>query len=281
MLAVIVSHHKTNIAMTKETIIKRLLDSSPTDHKDGYVNDFMDNLIPTISVDDFFDDLNDGDGNELKSKFKALYSSSALGVNFFGYFKRHLDKFAILGESNFTVGQFEKKLPTGLKGTSPNLDFYLENDNCIIGIESKFLEPLTPKQPNFSASYSDSFLDTLDSGLSKIVNHYRTKNASTLLDTAQLIKHSIGLLNNKGDKKAKLIYVYWQPLNADDFCEYAQHKNELADFADRIKIVSGISFYHLTYLDFYNLFANDNFFKQHLSNFKHKYLLTLNPKSNG
>lgn len=169
----------------------------------------------------------------------------------------------------------KKKLPTGLKGTSPNLDFYLENDSCIIGIESKFLELLTPKQPNFSTSYSDSFLDTLDNGLSKIVNHYRTNNASTLLDTAQLIKHTIGLLNNKGDKKAKLIYVYWQPLNADDFCEYAQHKKELDDFADRIKIVSGVSFHHFTYLDFYKLFDSDSFFKQHLNNFKNKYLVTL------
>jgi hypothetical protein len=267
--------------MTRDIIIQRLLDSSTTDNTDGYVADFKDNLIPTISVDDFFDDLDNGDGNELKSKFKALYSSSALGVNFFGFFKRHLDKFSILGEGNFTAGQFEKKMPTGLKGTSPNLDFYLESDNCIIGIESKFLELLTPKQPNFSASYSDSFLDNLDNGLSKIVNHYREHNASTLLDTAQLIKHSIGLLNNKCDKRAKLIYVYWEPLNADDFYEYGQHQKELADFADRIKIVSGVSFHHMTYLDFYNLFVSDIFFMQHLSNFKDKYLLTLKQKTNG
>jgi len=98
------------------------------------------------------------------------------------------------------------------------------------------------------------------------------------LDTAQLIKHSIGLLNNKGHKKAKLIYVYWEPLNADDFYEYGQHKKELADFSDKIKIVSGISFHHLTYLDFYNIFADDNLFKQHLANFKDKYLVTLKPK---
>lgn len=267
--------------MTRDIIIQRLLDNSPTDHTDGYVADFKDNLVSTISVDDFFDDLNNGDGNELKSKFKALYSSSALGVNFFGFFKRHLDKFSVLGESNFIVGQFEKKLKTGLGGNPPNLDFYLENKNCIIGIESKFLEPLTPKQPVFSASYSDSFLHTLDKGLPVIVNHYRDHNSATLLDTAQLIKHSIGLLNNKGDKRAKLIYVYWEPLNADDFYEHRQHNKELADFAERIKIVSGVSFHHMTYLDFYNLFANDNFFMQHLSNFKNKYLLNLKPKSNG
>ncbi len=267
--------------MTRDKIIQQLKDNSPNGQTDGYLADFKDNLIPTILADDFFDDLDNGDGNELQSKFKALYSSSALGVNFFGFFKRHLDKFSLLGEGDFTVGQFEKKLPTGLKGTSPNLDFYLESEKCIIGIESKFLEPLTPKQPNFSASYSDSFLDNLDKGLSKIVNRFREHNDATLLDTAQLIKHCIGLINNKGDKRAKLIYVYWEPLNADDFCEYRQHKNELLDFADRIKTVSGVSFHHMTYLDFYNLFSSDIFFMQHLSNFKDKYLFTVKTKSNG
>lgn len=87
--------------MTRDTIIQRLLDSSATDRTDGYLNDFKDNLIATISVDDFFDDLNSGDGNELKSKFKALYSSSALCVNFFGYFKRHLNRFAVCRRKKF------------------------------------------------------------------------------------------------------------------------------------------------------------------------------------
>lgn len=267
----------TRSTMTRENIIKQLVESSATINTDGYLADFKDNLISTITVDDFFDDLNSGDGNELISKFKAIYSSSALGVNFFGFFKRHLDKVKFLGESNFSVAQFEKKLPTGLKGKPPNLDFYLENDNCIVGIESKFLEILSPKQPRFSASYSDSFLDTLDSGLSKIANHLRANNVATHLDTAQLIKHSIGLLNNKGDKKAKLIYVYWEPLNACKFYDYVLHKKELADFADRIKIVTGISFYHFTYLDIYNLYANDIFFKQHLTCFEKKYLMALKP----
>ncbi len=259
--------------LTKKTIRQQIIDQSVTANKDGYVADIKDNLVSTILIDDFIDDLNNGNGNELKSKFKALYSSSALCVNFFGVFKRHLTKFFVLGESDFAVGKFEKKLPTGLKGTSPNLDFYLENDNCLIGIESKFLELLTPKQPKFSSSYSDIFLDNLDNGLPKIVNHYRTNNAKTYLDTAQLIKHSIGILNNKDGRRAKLVYVYWEPSYASDFYEYSQHKKELTDFADRIKIVSGISFHHFTYSDFFNLFSNDSFFKQHLSYFKNRYLL--------
>ncbi|WP_276978808.1 hypothetical protein [Flavobacterium filum] len=260
--------------MAIETIKKQLQDSLPTNHTEGYVADFRDNLIPTISVADFFDDLNNGDGNELESKFKALHSSSALCVNFFGFFKRHLDKFSFFGESNFTVGQFEKKLKTGLGGNPPSLVFYLENNNFIIGIESKFLEPLTPKQPEFAASYSDNFLSSIDNGLPSIVNHYRNNNAKSHLDTAQLIKHTIGLLNNRHDKKAKLIYVYWQPENYAQTKEYPSHQADLTFFSNLMKGISSIEFHHTTYSDLCKNYVANSFFRQHVLHFKQKYLLT-------
>ncbi len=260
---------------TLTIIRKRIIDQSSTPNNKGYVATISDNLVPTISLDDFYSDLESGNGNELKSKFRALYSSSALGVNFFGFFKRYRDEFSFEGESNFTVARFEKKLPTGLKGTSPNLDFYLETENSIIGIESKFLELLNPKQPKFSASYSTEFLTKIDKGLPKIVNHFRENSIPALLDTAQLIKHSIGLLNNKGKRSAKLIYVYWEPLNADHFPIYRQHKVELEDFSERVKGITGFSFSHFTYLDLYNKYITDILFKQHLDYFRDKYLLTI------
>lgn len=257
--------------MTRDIIIKQLLNSSPTDHTDGYVADFKDNIIPTILVEDFFDDLNNGSGNELKGKFRALYSSSALCVNFFGFFRRHLDKFSFFGERDFSLCQFERKLKTGLRGNPPNLDFYLQNDNCIIGIESKFLELLTPEQPHFSASYSDNFLHTIDAGLPSIVKYYRENNRKGHLDTAQLLKHSMGLLNNRDGKKAKLIYVYWQPQPSIDIKEYAAHQAELVIFEKLIKGVSNIEFQHITYNDLCEQYLAFDFFKQHILHFKQKY----------
>jgi hypothetical protein len=260
--------------MTTEKIKKQLQSSSLTTHKNGYVADFKDNLIPTVSASDFKDDLKNGSGKELENKFKALHSSSALCVNFFGLFKQNLDKFSFFGESNFTFGQFEKKLNTGLGGTPPNLDFYLENDNYIIGIESKFLEPLKLTQPKFSSSYSDSFLSSIDSGLTSIVNYYSTNNTKSHLDTAQLIKHSIGLLNNRRNKKAKLIYVYWRPENYTQLKEYASHEADLRFFTNLIKGVRNIEFHHTTYNDLCNNYIGISFFHQHILHFKQKYLLT-------
>lgn len=257
--------------MTRDIIVKQFLESSQTDHTDGYVADFKDNIIPTILVNDFFDDLSSGDGNELESKFKALYSSSALCVNFFGFFKRHLDKLSFFGEHDFTLCKFEMKLETGLRGNPPNLDFYLQNINCIIGIESKFLEPLTPKQPHFPTSYSDNFLRTIDAELPSIVNYYRKNNKKAHLDTAQLLKHSMGLLNNRDGKKAKLIYVYWQPPFSIDIKEYAAHQAELVKFEKLFKRVRSIEFHHITYNDLCEQYLAFDFFKQHILHFKQKY----------
>lgn len=261
--------------MIRKRIIKQLIDNSPTANEKGYLNHFEDNLINTVFEEDFKTDLENGDGNELYGKFKALHSSSALGVNFFGLFKRNLDKFKVFGEKDFKDNaQFEKKLPTGMS-RPPNLDFYLENENFVIGFESKFLETLSRKQPKISNAYSDELLSKVDKGFIEIISYYRKNNAKSYLDTAQLIKHSIGLIKNKDNKKAKLIYIYWEPLNATEFIQYEQHKKELDEFAKHIKCVKGIEFHHTTYLEFCNNFVSDNFFKYHLENFKDKYFFKI------
>lgn len=261
--------------MLRKKIIKQLINNSVMSNEKGYLNHFKDNIISTILVDDFKTDLENGDGNELYGKFQALHSSSALGVNFFGFFKRHLNKFSVFGEKDFIENaQFEKKLPTGMS-RPPNLDFYLENEKYVIGFESKFLETLSKKQPEISPAYSDDLLSLVDKGFIEIVSHYRTNKKKSYLDTAQLIKHSIGLVKNKGNKKAKLIYIYWEPLNANEFPEYKQHKTELYEFSKLIKCISCIEFHHTTYLEFYNNFVNDNFFREHLEKFKDKYFFNL------
>lgn len=260
--------------MIRNKIIKQLIGNSPKANEKGYLNHYSENLISTILEEDFKTDLENGDGNELYGKFQALHSSSALGVNFFGFFKRNLGGFEMFGEKDFIECQFEKKLPTGMS-RPPNLDFYLENENFVIGFESKFLETLSQKKPDISSAYSDELLSKVDEGFIEIINHYRKNNSKSYLDTAQLIKHSIGLIKNKGNKKAKLIYIYWEPLNPSDFKEYKQHKIELKEFSERIKCVKGIEFYHTTYLEFYNNYANDNLFKHHLENFRNRYLFRL------
>ena len=135
----------------------------------GYTIDPDSNLIPGIVRDDFWDDLKGGDGDELSdkngrpAKFCAAYSSSALAVNAFGPFRRFPERLSLLGFSGFNEAQFECKCPTGLHGNPPNLDFLVRNEDLVVGIESKFLEPLFTKTANFKDSYEALVAEEADS----------------------------------------------------------------------------------------------------------------------
>lgn len=115
---------------------------------DGYTRRPEQNLIAGVKESDFWSDLAAGAGNELvdntkgPAKFCAAFSSSALAINAFGPFRHRPQNLDILGYNGFYEAQFEKPLPTGLRGTDPHLDFYAAGPAQIICVESKFLEPL-------------------------------------------------------------------------------------------------------------------------------------------
>ncbi len=86
------------------------------------------------------------------------------------------------------------------------------------------------------------------------------------LNVAQLIKHSIGLLKNKGNNEAILVYIYWQPKRWDKngaFQKiYEQHNKEIEDFAKRIN--KFITFKHLSYSDLWEDFIEYDILKKDL-----------------
>jgi hypothetical protein len=245
-------------------------------NKNGYVLNNSDNLLNGLSLDLFQDDLMQGSGNELKSKFNAVFSSSALGVNNFAIVKQELDKFEFLGESNFTKAQFERQFSTGLGGAPPNLDFTIENDKTIIAFESKYLEPLERTEVKFTESYNKENLNYLDSFWFDLMNKYR--NDKLYLDIAQLIKHSIGLINYKKTRpiqKMILVYIYWTPKNYKEYIEYIDHQKELNEFTDALKQQNDIEFISMTYRHFWTENSKTKELKDHFDKVKKRYDLEI------
>lgn len=84
----------------------------------------------------------------MPAKFCAAYSSAALVVNTFAPLKHAPSELRIAGLDGFSRPLiFEGKCPNGLKedngrqSVPPNLDVLLEEEDRILAIESKFLEP--------------------------------------------------------------------------------------------------------------------------------------------
>jgi hypothetical protein len=75
------------------------------------------------------------------------------------------------------------------------------------------------------------------------------------LDAAQLIKHTCGLSHVFKGQEVVLLYLFWEPANYEDFCEFAKHRDELDRFA-QLSAGSGIKFAWKSYLDLWNDWAN-------------------------
>ena len=105
---------KDHLKLAKRGLRKGLNIFSPGTHINakGYTESIADNLVSSVMPADFESDLKQGSGNEDSGKVRATHSSSALVVNCFGPFKRHLSDLQICGTEGLTSLHFEKKCPT-------------------------------------------------------------------------------------------------------------------------------------------------------------------------
>jgi len=220
----------------RSALRRGLVQSAPHTHIDekGYVAHVSENLIEGIELSDIEADFRQGDGGELEGKFRAAHSSSALAANTFGPFKRRIEDLVIFQNTGFRTLQFERKCPHGLAGRRPpNLDLVLESGTGVIGVESKCLEYFSSKEADFADAYEAEIKDERRDGpwfahmqaLRSAPNLYRS------LDAAQLIKHAFGLAHTFAGQNVHLLYLFWEPRNADDFGHFRAHRVEAEQFA--------------------------------------------------
>lgn len=243
--------------------------------KDGYVCCPEDNLVSSVHMVDFKNDMDSGSGNELKGKFRALHSSSALVVNVFAKWKNNPSDLILCGKKGFSSLTFEKKCPTGLGGTPPNLDVFLDNNHSLIRVESKFLEYLTPKKGFFSTSYTKENLPQSEKACWYLIDRIK-EQPKQHLDAAQLIKHYIGLRNLPlaRDKEIVLLYLFWEPENWKDFEVFQRHRGEISDFASFFDELS-VKFIYKSYPELWDKWEQHYENTTHVRELRERYYLTI------
>lgn len=224
----------------------------------GYTRSPEENLVPGVTRDDFWDDLTEGNGNELldsprrPAKFCAAYSSSALAVNTFGPFRHSPGNLVLAGHGDFSRAQFERTCPTPLQGTPPNLDFFAAGSKFLVVVESKFLEPLVRRNAKFAESYHSVIQNLAEPAWQGMYQSLLVDPTKFIhLDAAQLVKHYLGIRNTFRDcQVAKvLVYLFWEPTNAEDIPEYRKHRQEVELFSREVKdselLIVGLSYSEL------------------------------------
>lgn len=240
----------------------------------GYVHDVTHNLVRGVTAAMIEADYRRGSGQEWLGKFRAIHSSAALAANTFGRWKSTPEKLKFLGFDGFGAPLLEKQCATGLGGIPPNLDVFLQSRDAIIGIESKLLEPLTPKRPNFSDAYAKKSLPFCENQWWTLLQDVKAWPRSHL-DAAQLVRHYLGLRNQfRNNGKVILVYLFWKPLNADDVPEYERHAEELEKFTSRI---SGglVQFVAKSYLELWDEWASDPALRDHAETLRRRYCVRI------
>jgi hypothetical protein len=237
-------------ALTRAKALLRSQFGGEADRR-GYVNSPQDNLIAGARLDQFEADLRRGDGNELRMKFCALHSSSALAVNCFAPFKERPYDLDLIGHRGAVSLEFERQLAI-LPGRRPaNLDVWVAMKGATVAIESKFLEYFTPKVPAFAPAYESLAPPQSETSWWRAYQAAKDGEAQ-YLDRAQLIKHYFGLRRAQQDSPVSqdltLLYLFWEPTNWAEVAECREHREQVESFATQVAGAS-VRFRWMTYLD--------------------------------
>ncbi len=241
----------------------------------GYVTNPQSNLVAGVTSDMIEGDYAKGSGQEWRFKIRAIHSSSALVANSFGRWKSDPTRLTFAGSTGFAAPRLEVKCPTGLRGTPPNLDVLLDSEDTVIGIESKFLEPLAPTAPKFSARYTKDRLPLCEDVWWSLLEDVRQWPASHL-DVAQLVKHYLGLRKQFQDRRiVVLAFLYWKPLNAVEFDEYAHLAADLKKFSNSLQGTESVRFIYLDYLQLWDEWEKDKGLAEHAGILKNRYCVEI------
>ncbi len=156
--------------------------------------------------------------------------------------------FTLAGLVGFDSAEFEKKLPTGLGGTPPNLDFFATGSAGSVAVESKFSEVLSSKAARFSPSYDTAVSDLAEGPWARLFESLRgNPTRFRFLDAAQLVKHYLGVRYTLGvSGRSTLLYVYWEPVNGSELAQFAKHRSEVREFSETVS-GSSVSFAYCTH----------------------------------
>ena len=132
--------------------------------------------------------------------------------------------------------RFEGTCPIWKDRTAPHLDMIAETMDLLVAVESKCTEWMKPKRALFASVYDELEPDTPDSDWTPWFDQMqRLRDTYQLFDSAQIIKHAFGLLSCHKNSSVRLIYLYWEPRNAEDWPECREHREQAQDLAEKVK----------------------------------------------
>jgi hypothetical protein len=168
-----------------------------------------------------------------RSRLRSPQSAAALVINSFLPWQRAPDQLPLAGWTGFEAIQFEVRCPTGLRGTPPHLDLLALRGEVAVAATVRCTEYLSRRRTAVAPSYDRLLATTpgLDPWRRQLERLRHEPGRHRHLDLGALIKFALALGRTFPERPATLLYLYWEPLNADEFGEFCQHRAEAAELA--------------------------------------------------
>ncbi len=156
-----------------------------------------------------------------------------------------------------------------------NLDLLADGPSGVVAVESKCLETLTPHVANFASAYEYEIKDQRRQSawfreMQRLVKEPKTYR---WLDAAQLVKHAFGVAHTFPRQPITLLYIFWEPANANEFPNFAEHRDEVTRFAESIS-GGGPEFVAMSYPELWRLWdtqSEPEWLYSHVQNLRLRY----------
>lgn len=171
-----------------------------------------------------------------RTRLRSPDSAAALAVNSFLPWRGATGQLPLAGWTGFDAVQFEVRCPTGLRGTPPHLDLLALRVEVAVAVTVRCIEYLSRRKTTVAPSYDrllaatpglEPWRQQLDR-LRDDPRHYRH------VDLGALIKFAVALGRTFPERQTVLLYLFWEPLDADRFEEFNRHRQELAELQEAV-----------------------------------------------
>ncbi len=215
-----------------------------------------------------------------RARIHTPHSGMALTINSFFPWKRASHQLELAHHDGFDAIQFDVRCPTGLRGTPPHLDLLALRDDRAVGVIVRSVEYLTRRKSTIATSYDALLAQT--PGMKQWHDHLAAWRDSEVsyqhVDLAALAKYATALRQTFPDRPSTLLYLYWEPLDAEAYDAFQHHRLELDGLVEAVSgarvDVASESFDHLW--QGWAERSAPSWLADHVARLRRRYTVTLN-----
>jgi hypothetical protein len=231
-MAINAQSHVSLAQRTGFALAQALRDDCPREplHADGRIRRVSDLLIEGVEHDQLPDALD-------RARLRQPHSAAALAINSFLPWQEAADQLRLDRWIGFDAIQLVVRCPTGLRGTPPHLDLLALREGAAVAVTVRCTEYLSRRKSVIAPSYDRLLAATpgLDPWLRQLEQLRAVPDDRQHIDLGALVKHALALGRTFPDRPSTLLYLYWEPLDADRFDEFRQHRSELDELSQAVR----------------------------------------------